>query len=418
MKRVFAILLAVTLLLSVTACTPPAENGGTTTTTTTAAGTVPTGSETAQTTLSTVGGGDPTQTTTTVENTVSTTDGGSAETTTVVNVVTTVSQTVTTVTTKPVNVTTLPTVPPTTVTTTRPTVTEPNVTRVITCWGDSITEGMSMGDTERYPYVLDTLLGNNYVVQNSGDGGEDTLTIMAREGAVPVYLQNAVTFAAGETRVLIGTRTAQGIVSADGTSLKLRPQLGRQLSINDVTIGGETYAVSLENYDSIFRTYDVYLTRKNATAAVTIPAKTPVKFASINAAKTNYCDVYLMGANGGWNDDPNTLVSQFKQMIDYRGNDNYLVVIPYWRTDCNDALKAAFGDKAIDFAAYAKNKGLAAMNITPSKADSQAMYKGLLPNCLTLNGTSVKQDVHLNQNGYRMLATAVYETGRDLGYWN
>ena len=411
MKRILSAVLAVLLLFTVTAC----SGAGGTTTTTVATTTTSATSTTGTTTGTTVIPDDPTTTTVTgqTDSTSSTTPVTTQNGTTTSEAITTVTTVTTATTTTVLQPSATTTKTPTTTTTVRPTVTQPNVTRVISCWGDSITEGMNMNDADRYPKVLNDLLGSNYIVQNSGDGGEDTLTIMARQGAAPVYLEKDVTFASGETRVLISSRVTTGNVT-----LKLRPQLGRELPINDVIIGNQTYTVTLENYNANLKTYDVYLNRKSGTTALTIPAGTAVKFASVTAAKTNYCDVYLMGANGGWNDDVNVLVSHFQKMIDYRGNDNYIVVIPYWRTDCNAAFKAAFGDKAIDLVDYAKTKGLTALNITPSREDSIAMRQGLLPHCLTLNGTSVKTDVHLSSRGYRMLATAVYDAGCSLGYWS
>lgn len=324
----------------------------------------------------------------------------------------TVTEVVTTV------VTTTTTTTIATTTTTRPTVQKPSVTRVITCWGDSITEGMRMADADRYPHILETLLGEGYIVQNSGDGGEDTRTIMARHGSCPVFLEREITFADGETRALISQRGSQGLLTEDQYKLFFTDRLGGDVPINDVTIQGKTYTITLENYVADPRSYDVYLNRAAGQPAVTIPAGTAVSLASTEVAKTNYCDVYLMCANGGFDDDLSVLIQQFQTMIRRRSNDNYLVVIPYWRLDCEDLFKDAFGDKAIDLVEYAKNGGLDALNITPSQEDRKAMSRGYLPMCLTLNNTPVKTDVHLNAKGYRMLASAVFDAGCKLGYWN
>ena len=51
----------------------------------------------------------------------------------------------------------------------------------IICWGDSITEGMAMTPRETYPARLQELLGERFKVLNSGDGGEDAVTIPVRQ---------------------------------------------------------------------------------------------------------------------------------------------------------------------------------------------------------------------------------------------
>lgn len=57
-----------------------------------------------------------------------------------------------------------------------------------------------MGD-DSYPGVLQDLLGDSYAVVNSGVGGENTLTIMARQGAYPMLLaHDIVLFNDGERK--------------------------------------------------------------------------------------------------------------------------------------------------------------------------------------------------------------------------
>ena len=68
--------------------------------------------------------------------------------------------------------------------------------RTVLCWGDSITEGMGMKSGEPYPSKLQTLLGADYRVLNSGDGGENVATIPARQGALALKTGRAFAFAA------------------------------------------------------------------------------------------------------------------------------------------------------------------------------------------------------------------------------
>ena len=75
--------------------------------------------------------------------------------------------------------------------------------KVVVCWGDSLTaphqetlkqkiKGLFVEDND-YPSVLQDNLGDDYDVINCGVGGENTLTIMGRQGAYPFILAHDVT---------------------------------------------------------------------------------------------------------------------------------------------------------------------------------------------------------------------------------
>ena len=84
--------------------------------------------------------------------------------------------------------------------------------RRILCWGDSVTEGMAMPRGKDYPARLGALLGPGYEVLNSGDGGENSVTIPARQGAVPLATAATITFPAGELAVQIGDAADNGVL--------------------------------------------------------------------------------------------------------------------------------------------------------------------------------------------------------------
>ena len=78
--------------------------------------------------------------------------------------------------------------------------------KTVVCWGDSLTASHTnvggngikqflketfMGD-DSYSGVLQDLLEYGYDVVNCGVGGENTLTIMARQGAYPMLLAHDV----------------------------------------------------------------------------------------------------------------------------------------------------------------------------------------------------------------------------------
>ena len=269
--------------------------------------------------------------------------------------------------------------------------------RRILCWGDSVTEGMAMPKGKDYPSRLEELLGDGYKVFNSGDGGENSITIPARQGAVKLATAEAITFPAGETTVKVGDASDNGFHTPAGEKIMLTAALGRKIPVNPVKIGKDEYKLSFQGFRWNSPTnkisYALMLSRSDGSAAkaVTIPAGTPVKFASVDAVPGAYCEIFFMGANGGWGKDVSTLVSQIRAMIARRGEKKpYLVIVPYWKRftqEQKDAFKAAFGRHAVEF-----------------PVEDSLCYKN-------------RPDVHLNENGYALLAKLLHERGAELGYW-
>ena len=265
--------------------------------------------------------------------------------------------------------------------------------KTVLCWGDSITEGMAMPRGKDYPGRLQALLGPGWKVLNSGDGGENAVTIPARQGAFPLVTSAPVVFPAGVKRVKVGDAADNGIRTAKGDRISLTAALGREIPANPVRIGGRDYTLSFEGFRWNTPTnrisYTLNLSRAEAGPAETIPAGAPAAFASAAYAPAAACEIYLMGANGGWNDDVDHLISLYRAMIARRGEAApYLVIEPYWLpAKQKDAFRAAFGPRLVPFAPTVE----------------QCFRK--------------RRDVHLNEEGYDRLARAVFARGRDLGYW-
>ncbi len=267
----------------------------------------------------------------------------------------------------------------------------------ILCWGDSVTEGMAMPRGKDYPSQLEALLGPGYIVLNSGDGGENTITIPARQGAVALATAADITFQAGERAVKIGDADDNGLHTPAGEKIKLTAPMGREIPVNPVKIGSDFYKLSCRGFRWNSPTnrisYTLWLTRgkRAVKEQFTIPAGTPVSFASTAAAPNAHCEIFFMGANGGWDNDINKLIAQLRAMVARRGEDKpYLVIVPYWggfRQEKKDAIKAAFGRHAVEF-----------------PVEPKLCYRN-------------RPDVHLNENGYALLAKLLHERGAELGYW-
>ena len=269
--------------------------------------------------------------------------------------------------------------------------------RRILCWGDSVTEGMAMPRGKDYPARLGALLGPGYEVFNSGDGGENTVTISARQGAVSLATAAPISFQAGERAVQIGDAADNGFRTPAGETIKLTLPLGRAISVNPVQIGPDSYTIALRDFrwntPTTPITYTIWLERdeKSAAAAQTIPAGAAVMFSSAAAVPDAYCEIIFMGANGGWDRDVEKLIAQIRAMVARRGEDHpYLVIVPYWKSfpqEKKDVFKTAFGRHAVEF-----------------PAEPSLCYQN-------------RWDVHLNENGYALLATLLHQRGAELGYW-
>ena len=89
--------------------------------------------------------------------------------------------------------------------------------------------------------------------------------------------------------------------------------------------------------------------------------------------------------------DVEATLAQIRAMVARRGEDKpYLVIVPYWggfRQEKKDAIKAAFGRHAVEF-----------------PVEPKLCYRN-------------RPDVHLNENGYALLAKLLHERGAELGYW-
>ena len=152
---------------------------------------------------------------------------------------------------------------------------------VITCFGDSITEGMGMDVVDRYPSVLEANLKGQYKVLNAGVGGENSYTISARANAVEFTVTKKMVFGAGESELDSDWKIFSGI---GGEEMRFRYSvMGRDLSIRKLTIDGLPYTLRYEKKDTEENSI-YWLGRENSTEKVTIPVGAKIKF--------DYSDIY------------------------------------------------------------------------------------------------------------------------------
>lgn len=276
---------------------------------------------------------------------------------------------------------------------------------VILCFGDSITEGMSMGTEYPYPTQLQRNLGEQIKVINGGVSGETSATIMARANAVDTTVAKDIVFNAGQAEVAVENNFFSSI---NGEPVRLRyGKLGNALSCANVIIDGKAYTLRSDGEDKYF------LSRKDSAAALTLKKGAKVKFDYSGAYDKVYCTIVLMGAND--NDlTVDQLIERYKKIA--ATGEKFIAIIPHYGEDVSAEFTAAFGNATVNLREYCKEQVWKDFNLEKDKKDEYYMQGGNLSAKFVLDGK--KGDCHLSALGYKVLAKLIYDKGVELGYWN
>ena len=133
-----------------------------------------------------------------------------------------------------------------------------------------------------------------------------------------------------------------------------------------------------------------------------------------------------IGSNGGWNNDYQVLIDQYRAMIERSGCEDYLILgdtddpgtsvgdtsqVPFTEdyapreTNWEAALREAFGDHFINMRVFLIKHGLEISGLTPTEEDVADARLGCISKQLRSDWT------HLNARGYFAKAVAVYQRG-------
>lgn len=316
--------------------------------------------------------------------------------------------------------------------------------RMIVCWGDSLTaphtggswkgkiKYLLMGD-DSYPRVLQSNLGDGYRIVNAGVGGENTLAIMARQGAFPMELAHDVVIYKDEYKEydkFLGNRDISAFRSSyNGKTITPLLQLGWKeeapAKVNPTRINGKEYMLESESHfwkedgKYIFE-YNYFINPKDKTERTdTLKEGSVVETYAMRHLRGAYANVFFMGQNGGFEDTAD-LIRQYQAMIAYSRSDRYIVigyhkpnmVMPTVQRmqEMEDSLRQAFGDHYINLRSYMVDNGLKDASLSPTPADLDAVTKGEVPPQLIPDGC------HFTSVGYRLLARLVEERMKQLGY--
>ncbi len=287
----------------------------------------------------------------------------------------------------------------------------------VSCWGDSLTRGVGVGDSysKAYPYVLYELLADRKVI-NCGVGGENTISIASRQGGLPNIVK-PFTIPTDTSKVEIKLTNiygnSSGILLQGGSALD--PETGKYVmtaQINPCTI---------QNIEGTL-TYDngkYYFSRSENGEAVIVSRPTPLITYAMNSMRDNI-NIIWIGTNGGYTTSTE-LIETIRAMIEYMNpiNKKYIVIgIHHLVSSVTEtfgtiekSMTLAFGRHYINERDYILKYGLSDAGITPTEEDTSAISQGEIPPSL------LDDTVHYNAKGYNIIANLVNERGKELGYW-
>lgn len=313
----------------------------------------------------------------------------------------------------------------------------------IVCWGDSLTaphNGKNLkGKVRRlvkgadYPEYLQEMLGDEYQIVNGGVGGENTLTIMARQGAYPMKLAHDITiFNSSESKykTFIGNNDMDAFVSTyNGKRVTPLLQLGwdedSPAQINPCVINRKTFHLMSESKfwkeaEEYKFEYNYYIEPEDEQDITdTLKAGSLVMTYAMQHLRSKYANIFFIGQNGGF-DDTADLIRQLKAMISYSKSKRYIIIsfhkpnrpinsIPRMK-EMEDSLQQAFGAHYINLRKYMVTHGLADSGLTATKEDNDSIAKGQVPPQLMTDG------IHFTATGYNRIAQLVYGKMKELGY--
>ena len=326
-------------------------------------------------------------------------------------------------------------------------------TREIVCWGDSMTQGVgadtdadalvSLADGElydtsaqSYPQVLSQLTGLD--TYNFGVAGATSEEIAVMQGGLP-WTEIEVADDGDEPEDPTEDATAEND--------DLAPDEWTEIEVADDGDEPEDPAEDATAENDDLAPDDGNESEAEAAAAADdeggddeadeqgeqVISHIDPEVAEEGEERTGDILVLEIGSNGGWDDDYQVLISQYRAMIDRSGCEDYLILgdtddpgtsvgdtsqVPFTEdyapreTSWEAALREAFGDHFINMRVFLIKHGLEISGLTPTAEDVANARLGCISKQLRSDWT------HLNAHGYFAKAVAVYQRGIKLGYWS
>lgn len=273
--------------------------------------------------------------------------------------------------------------------------------------GDSLTYGYG-GEGTTMSSVTSELLGNEWIVQNMGVGGENTITIGARYGAIPMYIKESITIPSDGSKVEIPT----GLYSTYNDA-NISPLLQGDAGVNPCFINDVQCELTRSNGK-----YYVNRINLSTTEIVTSPESTITT--ALSKQREGIATIFI-GQNGGY-DTPEDLLNQIDLFVKHKGDENVIIITSHRNgfPEIVETITEKYGNKVIDLKTYMSTQGIYdAINYNllpndgsfPTSEDLIEMQNGYAPKSVLLDF------VHFNAIGYELLGKLRYKKGIELGYW-
>lgn len=274
----------------------------------------------------------------------------------------------------------------------------------IVCWGDDMTYGKG-GINKSYPYVLENLLNENgykIPVYNNGVSGEDSLTVLGRQGAIPYCTES---FKLKNSPELIEVK-----IKSSYNGAEVNPLLGkRNPGVNPCSIDGIDgilygYVLPADR-DKVDKFYFV---RDNTGNSVDIKDNIPI--VTSGARYKDYVSILAVGEHGGYADNEE-LVDQNRKFVEFiKGskNENSYLILGMTKgsrednKEIEEMMEKEFGEHYINVREYLSTKALDDLNLSATDEDKKAMEEGKVPPSLWFD------ENNLNDQAYEAIGTLVY----------
>ena len=273
----------------------------------------------------------------------------------------------------------------------------------IVCIGDSLTHGTG-GDFISYPDYLREIMKDNFYyvpVYNLGIGGENTLTIAGRMGAIPFEVHSFTIPSNGRANISF-LNDNQKPFRQDGND-------GINPCIISEVEGNILYDNELDEY---------YFERITSGEKVLVNEGSKIN----TFANSFYRDgifIVFIGENGGFK-NYEELISQQQSILNLQNmNSEKFIVVGLCsgtseeRKELDELLSNTYGNKFLNIREILTDENLLnKYNISLTDKDKEQIAIGRIPDSLRMD------DIHFSPDGYYIFADKIFEKIEELGYFN
>lgn len=275
---------------------------------------------------------------------------------------------------------------------------------IIDCWGDSLTQGAGATNYP-YPKKLQELIGEQFVVNNYGQGSETAEVIAFRQGGMGAIV---LPFKAGANASDYNKVT---INSVNGASLETMSYSGKYYGNANVYLNGtDKWMFRRGDGDSL------NLVCADGSLLGKEYSRPTIAFAE--GEGKGHVAIICIGQNG-WSAQtsrPEALADIIQKMVEHNGSERYIVVgRPTGNKNERNVeeiiLASRFSNHFVNAREYISAYGLSDNGLSPTQEDTESMSSGAIPPQLRIDS------VHMNDYGYTAMANCIFNRGVSLGYW-